>query len=493
MDTEKLDHMIGRQEILDQAGELGLSPQVVEKDYVLGWMLAGIHAHPVIGQSWVFKGGTCLKKCYFETYRFSEDLDFTVSDPAHLEEAFLIGVFNEIAVWVEERTGIVLPSECRQFKPYENHRNGKSCEGKVCYRGPIAPSGSLPKIKLDLTNDEHQALQPVTRPVHHAYSDRDAALMQVSCYAFEEVFAEKIRALAERQRPRDLYDVINLFWREDFKPDRVLMLAVLRAKCEFKSIPLPTAHFIENHPARAELETDWGQMLAHQLPALPVFADFWQALPTMFQWLYGEADKLLTTPIPSDQPTDVVEEPAGVFVGGGGWTPPTRQEYFNVPMDKIRFAAANRLCIDLAYGGKRRLIEPYSLRRSKAGALLLMAVKHQTGEARSYRFDRIQGVAVSNVSFIPRYTIELGSSGNFTVQPTVRRAPDPVPSFYSPFRVARAPQRSRTSYGVKYIYRCSVCDKKFTHTKMGGKLNPHKDKDGYPCYGRFGYLEDTTY
>jgi predicted nucleotidyltransferase component of viral defense system len=487
--------MIGRQEILDHAADLGLRPDVVEKDYVLGWLLAGITAHPVIGSTWVFKGGTCLKKCYFETYRFSEDLDFTVSDPAHLEEAFLTNVFNEIAAWVEERSGIVLETACRQFKPYDNHRGGRSCEGRVCYRGPIAPGGALPKIKLDLTNDEHQALQPVMRPVHHVYSDRDETLMRVQCYTFEEVFAEKIRALAERQRPRDLYDVINLFRREDFKPDRVVMLDVLRAKCAFKAIELPTAHFIETHPARTELEADWESMLGHQLPALPVFADFWQALPLMFQWLYGEVEKLPTAPIPSTEPSDTVQEPVGgyggvVFAGGAA---SFRQEYFNVPMDRVRFAAANRLCINLAYGGKQRLIEPYSLRRSRAGHLLLMAVKHQTGEARSYRLDRIQGVAVSHVAFTPRYTIELNSAGNFPVQPTTRSGPDPEPNFYSSFGAVRVPRKSRSSYGVKYIYRCPMCDKTFTRTKMDSKLNPHKDQFGYPCHGRTGYFEDTRY
>ena len=74
--------MIDRQEVMEFAREFGLAPQVIEKDYVLGWMLAGIAAQPDIGPSWVFKGGTCLKKCYFETYRFSEDLDFTLIDPA---------------------------------------------------------------------------------------------------------------------------------------------------------------------------------------------------------------------------------------------------------------------------------------------------------------------------------------------------------------------------------------------------------------------------
>ena len=55
---------------------------MVEKDYVLGWFLWAIGADPMLSTSWVFKGGTCLKKCYFETYSFSEDLDFTVRDEA---------------------------------------------------------------------------------------------------------------------------------------------------------------------------------------------------------------------------------------------------------------------------------------------------------------------------------------------------------------------------------------------------------------------------
>ena len=79
--------MIDRREILDTATRLSLNPHIVEKDFVLGWILAGINAHDALAQSWIFKGGTCLKKCFFETYRFSEDLDFTLTDPAHLDES----------------------------------------------------------------------------------------------------------------------------------------------------------------------------------------------------------------------------------------------------------------------------------------------------------------------------------------------------------------------------------------------------------------------
>lgn len=70
--------MISRAAIDERVREWGLREDVVEKDYVLGWLLWGIGNDPALGEMWVFKGGTCLKKCYIETYRFSEDLDFTV-------------------------------------------------------------------------------------------------------------------------------------------------------------------------------------------------------------------------------------------------------------------------------------------------------------------------------------------------------------------------------------------------------------------------------
>ena len=81
--------MIGKQDILDRAAEWQLRPEVVEKDYILGWLLVVLGRHPDTSEHWLFKGGTCLKKCYFETYRFSEDLDFTLAEPAHYGEADL--------------------------------------------------------------------------------------------------------------------------------------------------------------------------------------------------------------------------------------------------------------------------------------------------------------------------------------------------------------------------------------------------------------------
>jgi predicted nucleotidyltransferase component of viral defense system len=51
--------VINKREIIDAATALGLNPHVVEKDYVLGWLLWGISGHDALAASWVFKGGTC--------------------------------------------------------------------------------------------------------------------------------------------------------------------------------------------------------------------------------------------------------------------------------------------------------------------------------------------------------------------------------------------------------------------------------------------------
>src|ERR1700735_1721370 len=113
---EGLRLMIDKREILEAASSFSLLPNVVEKDYVLGWILAGINVHEEIAESWVFKGGTCLKKCYFETYRFSEDLDFTLRDEAQLDPSVLKRIFAEVGAWIYEATGIEIPPDQQEFE-----------------------------------------------------------------------------------------------------------------------------------------------------------------------------------------------------------------------------------------------------------------------------------------------------------------------------------------------------------------------------------------
>jgi len=467
---------------MDFSREFGLSAQVIEKDYTLGWLLAGISEHPEIGQSWVFKGGTCLKKCYFETYRFSEDLDFTLTNPDHLTNEFLKKTFSEIADWIYDQIGIEIPLDTIVFDIYQNPRGNISAQGKVGYRGPMQRRGDAPRIKLDLTDDEILVLDPVMREVHHPYSDRPEDGINVLSYGFEEVFAEKIRALAERERPRDLYDVVHLYRREGLNPDRVLILRTLEEKCQYKGIDVPTMEILTNQPEREDLEADWEQMLAHQLPMLPPFQQFWNELSDVFEWLHETKEKEVYESVPAYGASAIDES----------WSPPPMAQAWHAeaPLEIIRFAAANRLCVDLEYKHEHRLIEPYSLRRTRDGNILLHAVRHEDGQPRSYRVDRIQGATASNVSFSPRYTIELTASGSIHA-PNIKRASSGQVGSFGGNRFGRT--RARNFSGPTYVVECPYCGRDFKRKNNNTDIKAHNDKDGYPCSGRHGYLVDTIY
>ncbi len=488
--------MITRAELMELAQNLGLAPQVVEKDYVLGWLLSGVHANNELREHWVFKGGTCLKKCYFETYRFSEDLDFTVINEAHLDEAFLLRVFADISAWIYERSGIEIPADKLRFEVYRNKRDKLAAEGRVYYRGPIGPrTGDLPRIKFDLTTDELVALPPVMRPVAHPYSDTPEGGIHAHCYAFEEVFGEKVRALAERARPRDLYAVVNPYRHEEFHPSPATILDVLRRKCDFKGILLPTIDTIRAF--EAELSGDWATMLAHQLPALPPLQAFWDVLPEFFAWLVGGMRPAMPAAYPLAQGDVVLRQPLGTL-SGPGWVASA--------LEIIRFAAANRLTVEIDYikeNGQRttREIEAYSLRRTSEGNVLLHTHDLHRNDHRSYRTDRIRAARPSTRTFTPRHAIELTPSGRQAI-PDTERTESSSGGFGSGFGgrswggglgSTRTRASRSTSYGPSYVYQCAYCSKKFTRKTQDSTLRPHKTPDGWECPGRTGYFVDTKW
>ncbi len=387
--------MIDRSEVLTIAGERNLRVDMVEKDYVLGWMLAGIFAHPALGPAWVFKGGTCLKKCFLETYRLSEDLDFTVEDTSQLDEGVLADAFQEIADWMYDQSGIDISSQRPRFRAYRNARGGLQIEGRIYYRGPMQPRGSLPRVKLDLTADERMVHPPVDRAVAHPYSDSPQDGITTRTYPLTELMGEKIRALGERARPRDLYDVISLFRRDDLLPEASAVLQTLREKCEFKDIPVPDTASLQ--PFREEMEGDWEAMLGHQLPAVPPIESLWSAIPEFFAWLHGAAASSSPAGIPIGSDEEVVSASS------------TSQDLgMDVPvLELLRFAAANRLCVELRYQEDVHKVEPYSLRRTQRGDVVLYACEAHTAEYLAFRNKELSDVEITGQAFVPKYANEL--------------------------------------------------------------------------------------
>ncbi len=476
--------MINIDEIREVAARVSLANTVVEKDYALGWLLWGIHQHPKTKDTWVFKGGTCLKKCYFETYRFSEDLDFSFCGqiPPTAEE--LKKIFEEIADLVQEASGMEFPKASIDFEIFRSPRGADSIQGGIKYRGPVRPNvglAQMQRIKVDLTLDEPLVLKAVIKEVEHRYSDKPSTGISILAYDYEEVFAEKVRALAQRLRPRDLYDVIHLHRRMDLEPDREIVYSTLESKCKLRGISIPTVESIQSHDNRKFLESEWETQLKHQISVLPDFQSFLSELPQVFEWLEGEeAETLeqLSVSEPNEEEAETIEEAVATLVLPGAATS---------FLDRIRFAAANRLVVNLGYNGSTREIEPYSLARSSDGHLLLRTVRSSNREARTYRWDRIQSITVIEKTFAPQFEIEISSAGHLPIH-QLTRSTSP-----SGQRRARTSLGARSSSGPTYVYRCGICNKTFRKKTMNGQLNAHKNKSGYSCPGRTGIFQKTIY
>jgi hypothetical protein len=235
---------------------------------------------------------------------------------------------------------------------------------------------------------------------------------------------------------------------------------------------------------RVDVDAGWSHMLDHQLPALLPVDSFWNELPEIFDWLHGQAVPPVLPAMPRlGAGEEIIRERVIEFpVGSRG------QSYIEV----IRFAAANRLLVNIDYRDQQgnrstRAIEAYSLRRSRAGDVLLMAVRADSGQPRSYRLDSILGVSQTQQTFTPRYPIELTPSGPQSIPATTNRSPA-IATRRATTRRARS-----SGGGPTYVFRCTVCRKLFERKTHDGTLRPHKNPAGYQCYGTYGTYVRTKY
>jgi predicted nucleotidyltransferase component of viral defense system len=468
--------VIQRQDILDRAAEWNLRADVVEKDYVLGWLLAGLGLTPATRAAWIFKGGTCIKKCYVETYRFSEDLDFSLLPEAPYTAEEIGAALEQATRTASELSGIDFPRDLIEVRPRLNQQGESTFQGRIAYRGPLAIP-TFPRVLIDITRHEAVLDAPTPRRPFHGYPDDDQFPdVTVLAYSLHELLAEKTRALYERTRPRDLYDVVYLLENraEELDPGRLHEL--FHEKCQNKVLARASValllHVIHGDE---ELKAEWANMLAHQLPQLPPIEDLLARLPRLLPWVDVPAPAvglpLGAVPVPA---TMERLAPAGIRYWGG------------VPLERVRFAAANRLLVEFLYDGVLRRVEPYSLRRAGTGNLLLYGWEKVAGHIKAFNVARMHDVRPTTIAFMPRYRIEFTSSGPLSAPATAS-----VPRTAFP---PRATPRSRAGgFGHTYIFECPYCQKRFRRSTNDADLRKHKTKDGWDCSGRHGQWVDTQY
>ena len=211
--------MLTEEEIRRIAKRRNMSVGLTEKDYVIEWLLKGIYESE-IKDNLIFKGGTAIKKVYFqETWRFSHDLDFTALciDNEDIKNQ-LKGVFKDI----ERKSSLKL-----EFKSF--HATIGSIIANVQFSGPLNAKN---RIRVDVSLDEKVITEPVFKTVASQYPD--IAHCHVNAYSLNEIMAEKIRSILQRGKSRDYYEVWMLLKVEKFDLNEIRELVI--EKCKLKGI-----------------------------------------------------------------------------------------------------------------------------------------------------------------------------------------------------------------------------------------------------------------
>ena len=181
-------------------------PDQVEHDLALSRALVEIFSEPTLARALAFRGGTAIHKLVLPTpQRFSEDLDLVQVEP---------GPIGELMRAVRRRLDPLL---------------GRSSFGKspishtVTYRfeSEIPPTRRL-TLKIEINTREHFSVLGWQRRAFSVESPWFAGRAEVQTYAPDELCGTKMRALYQRRKGRDLYDLALGLERGLLDPEAVI-------------------------------------------------------------------------------------------------------------------------------------------------------------------------------------------------------------------------------------------------------------------------------
>jgi predicted nucleotidyltransferase component of viral defense system len=200
----------------------------VEQDLVLSRALSEIFARPALREMLAFRGGTALHKLFFDPPgRYSEDLDLVQVKPGPIKPV-LLEVQEALDGWLGTPRSQQAADSVKLIYGFET----------------TAQPVRRMRVIIEINTREHFAVEGFRHILFAASNPWYAATTPVTTYALEELMATKLRALYQRRKGRDLYDLWLAL--ETLAPDDERVVAGLRAYLEHGGLSVSRAQYEAN-------------------------------------------------------------------------------------------------------------------------------------------------------------------------------------------------------------------------------------------------------
>ncbi len=269
----------------------------IMKDYAINWILYAVWKSKY-WKNFILKGGTCIRKVYFQNYRISVDVDYNAIYDASTLRNILRDIFKDEIENVNEVSPVKFEIDNIVIKERKGTRFNRGEVVGYQIKVPFHPylpktnlkwRGVLPVIKIDVTLDKYEkTLLSTNIKKLNYHNEEDDYLhylqdVEINAYSLEEIFAEKIRALFQRTRVRDLYDL--WFIKNSVKIDMDKIIEIIPSKLEIKGLSVKDISISKLQKYENEYRTGWDMYLPQFVKNVPKFEDVWNDVKSIIAYI----------------------------------------------------------------------------------------------------------------------------------------------------------------------------------------------------------------
>lgn len=198
-----------------------------EADLLLSKVIIDLYSDPFIQNHLALSGSTALQKLYFDTpHHYSENLELVQINPGPIE-VILEQVKNKMG-WLGKPTCKIGNGRVTLYYKFES---------------PIDEKIN-PRIKLEINTREHYQLLGITQKDYAIENPWASGIAPVTTYHLEELLGTKTRALYQRKKGRDLFDLYHAMRQLNPNPNQIA--EVFRFYLAKSGFSVSRANFEEN-------------------------------------------------------------------------------------------------------------------------------------------------------------------------------------------------------------------------------------------------------